>query len=85
MYVAKKEPKIVRSPKVESFVELCKFADEYGLSVEIDKPFQQFDNLIINVVRKSDKKLIEQEIMTDISNIGTSSAKILKILIKNKK
>ena len=85
MAEAKKRKGITRGKKQESFNELCNFADEFGLRVELDKPFNQFDNLILNVVRKEDGKLIEQVIMEDITVIDQNSAKLLNELIKHKK
>lgn len=69
-----------KSPKQESFNELCRFAEEYGLSVELDKPFVEFENIILNVVRKSDEKIVEQVILEDITSLDRKSAHILNDL-----
>lgn len=71
---------IKKSPKQESFNELCRFAEEFGLSVELDKPFVEFENIILNVIRKSDEKIVEQVILDDITSLDKKAAHILNQL-----
>lgn len=80
--MARKKINIVRSPKQESFNELCKFADEYGFKVEIEKPFKEMDNLFLNIIKDNE---IEQIILKDITHLNKQSAILLNHLSQKTK
>lgn len=63
------------------FSELCKFADQYSYRVEIEKPFQQFDQLYLKVVNE-DGETVERITLEDISTINVESASLLNRLGK---
>jgi len=64
------------------FSELCRFADAKKYIVELDKPFTEFDNLIIKVINKKDGRVIEEISIDDIDSINIEAAKILNKLSK---
>lgn len=65
----------------ESYQELFRFAEEYGLSIVLDKPFKEMPQLILKV-RYRDKDL-EQVVLDDIAELGEKSAELLNSLSQN--
>lgn len=65
------------------FSELCKFADAYDLVIELDKPFVEFPNMVMKVVRKSDKEEVKRIFLDDITSVDEQAAKLLNTLSKN--
>lgn len=61
------------------FNELCKFADEYGYIIEIDKPFKEFENLILKVT-EVDGEVIHKVTLDNIFSLNENSADILNSL-----
>ena len=65
------------------FAELCRYADQYHLVVEIEKPFQQFDQLFLKLI-DADGKEVHRIMLTDISVLNKESASLLNELSKTK-
>lgn len=61
------------------FNELCKFANEYGYIIELDKPFKEFEKLILRVV-DNDGEEVHKKIIDDIYSINECAADILNSL-----
>lgn len=66
------------------YAELCKFADEYDLVVELDKPFKEFPNLLLKVIERSTGDEIKRIVLDDISSVNDEAAKVLNDLTKKK-
>jgi len=64
------------------FAELCKFADAYDLVIELDKPFVEFPNMVMKVVRKSDGDEVKRIFLDDITTVDDEAAKLLNSLSK---
>lgn len=75
-----KQPYDVDTP----FSELCRFADEYDLVVELDKPFVEFPNILLKVIEKSTGDEIKRITLDDISTLNEEAAKLLNDLSKDK-
>jgi hypothetical protein len=65
------------------YEELCRFAESCDLSVEIDKPFSEFENLFLKVTDK-DKEEIGKVAIDNITYIQNASAKLLNDLSKTR-
>lgn len=65
------------------FSELCKFADAYDLVIELDKPFVEFPNMVMKVIRKSDEEEVKRIFLDDITSVDDEAAKLLNSLSKN--
>ena len=62
------------------FTELCKFAEEYELVVEIEKPFVEFENLYLKVVNKKTGEDIKRIMLNDIYSLNEEAAAVLNLL-----
>lgn len=63
------------------FTELCKFCDDYHLIVELDKPFNQMDNMILKIIDPDENELARVT-LEDIEYIENESATLLNKLSK---
>jgi hypothetical protein len=63
------------------FAELCHFADEHKLTVELEKPFEQMENLFL-LVKKSGE-VVQKITINDIEALNKEAAKALKKLEKD--
>lgn len=61
--------------------ELCHFADEFKLHVEIDKPFAEMDQMFLKITDKN-KKEIKKVTLDSMTDLDTQSASILNELGK---
>lgn len=77
-----------KKPKVEEvftpFSELCHYAEEFGMTVELDKPFEEFDQLLL-VIRDTDGNTVHSVTLEDIADLNQESAKLLNEESKNKR
>lgn len=60
------------------FSELCNFAEQEKMHVEIEKPFTEFPNLFLKLMKGDE--VIEKITLEDISSLDKESAKILNKL-----
>lgn len=67
--------------KSNPYQELLAFTDEYGFTVELDKPFSALPQLILRVLDKESNELAKM-ILEDIAGINKGAAKILNDLSK---
>jgi hypothetical protein len=65
------------------FTELCHYADEYHLVVEIEKPFPEFDQLFLKLV-DADEEVVHRVTLENISYINDEAATLLNELSKTK-
>lgn len=61
--------------------ELCHFADQYKLWIEIDKPFNEFDEMYLKVVDK-ENNVIKKILLDSIETLDLESSKMLNELGK---
>jgi hypothetical protein len=61
--------------------ELWKFCEEYSLLIELDKPFPEFDNIILRVV-DPDGEILKKIILDNITELQPQSGKVLNDLAK---
>jgi hypothetical protein len=66
------------------FNELCRFADKYDYKILIDKPFAEFDELLLEIRDKEDER-VERVTLKDITEINKKSARLLNKLSKKAK
>jgi hypothetical protein len=67
--------------KLTAFSELCRFASSVGYSVELDKPFVEFEKLILRVYDSEGEELYKV-ILNDISEADEQAGNILNFLSK---
>jgi hypothetical protein len=65
------------------FNELCRFADEYHLNVEIDKPFPEMNKMFLKI-KDSEGEEVSKVVLDDIVDLNSKSASILNDLSKAK-
>lgn len=63
------------------FTELCRFTDEYGYTVEIEKPFVEFDEIFLKVL-DSEGNEMKKTTLPDIYTIEKEAGKMLNSLSK---
>lgn len=61
------------------FSELCKFADAYGYSVELEKPFVEMKQMFL-LVKDQDGNEIKKIILDDIATVNDEAASALNDL-----
>ena len=64
-----------------AFSELCRFADEYGYVVELEKPFVEFEQLFLKVLDE-DGNEVKKITLKDISSVNKVAGKVLNELSK---
>lgn len=74
----------IKEENFTPFNELMRYADEFSLHVEIEKPFKEFDQLFLKVV-DSEGNEIKRVVLQDITNIDKESSKLLNELSKKGK
>lgn len=75
-----KKPYDVDTP----FSELCHFAEQYDLIVELDKPFKEFPNILLKVIEKESGDEVKRITLDDIGSLNDQAAKLLNDLSKDK-
>lgn len=65
------------------FSELCRYADEFDLVVELDKPFKEFDEIMLKVLDE-EGEIVKRITLNDIASLDKEAAKILNELSKCK-
>lgn len=69
--------------ELSSYQELCKFAEKYELTIELEKPFTEFPNLFLRVL---DEELeLAKMTLANILELDKSAAKILNMLSQSRK
>lgn len=81
-YGAKEPPK--REEIFTPFSELCRYADEYHMIVELEKPFSEFDEIFLRVLDEEDNEIYKIT-LGDIASLDEEAGKVLNELSKNKR
>ncbi len=71
-----------KTDKLTSMEELWKFCSEYELWLELEKPFKEFDELILQVVDPIEKEVIQKQTVKNILKIEKDAARLLNSLSK---
>ncbi len=66
--------------KFTPYTELCKFADEYELRLEIEKPFVEMENLFLKVIDRDTGEEVKRVMLNDISSLNDEAATVLNEL-----
>jgi hypothetical protein len=66
-----------------SFTELCHYADEFHLVVELEKPFEEFDQLFLKII-DSDGEETYRVTIEDIVDLNDEAADLLNEISKTK-
>lgn len=72
-----------KKEKHTAFTELCRYADEYHLIVELEKPFEEFDQIFLKLI-DADGNQVNSIILSDISVLDKESAALLNELSSTK-
>lgn len=66
-----------------SFTELCRYAEEYHFVVEIEKPFEEFDQLFLKIM-DADGEEVHRVTLDDIYALNDEAASLLNEISKTK-
>ena len=72
-----------REDVFNSFTELCHYAEEYHLVVELEKPFQEMEGMILKLIDE-DGETKHRATLDNIGVLNEQSASLLNELSKTK-